>query len=143
METTTRITIVNQLKEDLENNLNIASGYSVDLVEVKSGIYLWDDFHIKPAVSIWAYKDEIEEYLMGRAKIRLLYFYIYAYSKTDGVGGTGDIYDFCEDIENFLESTHFTYSDDVIIGDSVIYTGGSQDQASIGQIEIQVRYKQT
>jgi len=144
METTTRRTIIDQFKLDLQENLNVASGYNTDVTEVRNGIYLWEDFSLKPSIAYWAYKDEIEGYEQGtRSRYRLLYFYIYCYHSTDGLTNTSDIYDMVEDVENFLESSHFTYSDDVILGDSIIYTGGSQDQAAIGQIEIQVRYKQS
>jgi len=143
METTTRKTIIDQLKTDLQEHLNVASGYNTNLVEARIGIYLWDDFKLKPSMNIWGYQDEIEEYLMGRAKIRLLSLYLYCYANTDGLTDTSQIYNFCEDVENFLESEHFTYNADVIIGSSVIYTGGSQDKASVGQIEVQIRYKQT
>lgn len=142
MQTTTKKVIVDKLKEDLEKKFNVANSYS-KVEEVKSGIFLWDDFLLKPAISFWAYKDMVEEYLMGRNRIMLLHFYLYCYLENDGVGGVGDIYEFSENVEKFLQSSNFTYSDDVIIGDSVIYTGGSQDRASICQIEFQVRYNKT
>jgi len=143
MQTTTRKTIINNLKKDLEEHLNSSEGYNTDVAEVRSGIYMWEDFKVKPAISIWAYEDEIEEYLMGRNKIRLLSIYLYAFAKTDIISNNNVIYDFMEDIENFLESSHFTYYEDVIIGKTMVYTGGSQDQAAIGLLEIQVRYNQT
>ena len=142
MQTTTRKTIIDTFKQDLQDHLNVQSGYENNIAEVRSGIYLYEDFSIKPAISIWAYKDVVEEYMMGKNKIRNLLIYIYCFAPTDGITDTNNIYSLVEDIENFLESEHFTYNPDVIIGDSTIYPGGTQDQAGIGMMEITINYNQ-
>lgn len=142
MQTTNKKIIVDQLETDLNTKFTEAALYN-DIEEVKSGIFLWEDFNLYPSISFWAYEDIVEEYLMGRSRIMLLSFHLFCYAENDGIGGVGTIYEFCENIEKFLQSSDFTYSDDVIIGDSVIYTGGSQDRASIGRIKFQVRYNKT
>lgn len=142
MQTTTRKVIVDQIKVDLEENISVVSGYETDLVEARCGIYVWEDFPLKPVISYWLYRDEIEEHLMGGAKIRLGNFYVYCYTNTDGLTDTSNIYNIVDDLEKFLKSSHNTFYEDTIIGDSNIYTGGSQDKAGLSITEMQIRYKQ-
>jgi len=143
MQTTTRKTILNQIKDDIVQYLTVPNGYETTIQDVRIGMYVWEDFNLKPAVSFFCDVDEIEEYLMGREKIRLMNIRMFLWSHTDGLSNTTKIYDFAEDVENFLESSDFTYSDDVIIGDTEVYTGGVQDNAAVALVKFQIRYKQT
>lgn len=143
MQTTTRKAIVDQLKSDLETKITVANGYKTDIVEVRPAICMWEDLQLKPAISFWAYEDDIEEHLMGGVKQRSLSIYVYSYTNTDGITDTNKIYDLVEDVEKFLKSSDNTYRKETVIGKSVIYTGGVQDKAGIGQTEIQIKYKQS
>lgn len=142
MEITTRKTILNDLKDELEINLNQTSGYDTTVLEVKSGIYLFEDFQMRPAISFWGYQDKVIEYLMGHNKIRKLYIYLYCFSDTDGITNTDNIYKLINDVEVFLASDQFTYSNEVTIDQTTIYPGGVQDQSSIGLIEFNINYNQ-
>jgi hypothetical protein len=143
MQTTTRKTILNKIKDDIVQYLTVANGYETTIQDVRVGMYIWEDFNIKPAVSFYCDVDEIEAYEMGRSKIRLMNIEMWLWNRTDGVTNTTKIYDFAEDVENFLESSDFTYSDDVVMSDTEIYTGGVQDNAAIALVKFQIRYKQT
>jgi hypothetical protein len=143
MNTTTRKTIIDQLKSDLETKITVANGYNSDVVEVRPSVCMWEDLQLKPALSFWAYEDEIEDHLMGGIKLRILKINVYSYTNTDGITDTNRIYDLVEDVENFLKSSDNTYRKETVMGKSVIYTGGVQDKAGIGRTEIHIKYKQS
>lgn len=142
METTTRKIILETLKEDLEKNLSVANGYDTDIQDVRIGMYVYEDFNILPAISFYCDVDEIEDYIMGNSRVRLMNIDIWLWSRSDGISNTTGIYDLVNDVEKFLTSDHFTFSGDLIMGTAQIYTGGVQDQAQIGLLKLNVRYVQ-
>lgn len=142
MQTTTRKDVLETLKEDLNKKLSVANGYNTEIQDIRIGMYVYEDFNILPAISFYCDVDEIEDYLMGRTRVRLMNIDLWLWSKSDGISNTTGIYDFIDDIENFLTSSDFTFSEDLIMGTTEIYVGGVQDQAQIGLIKFQVRYLQ-
>jgi len=140
METTNPKTILIALKDDLKQNFNVASGYNFELEDVRIGNYFFQDFKLKPAISLWGALESPEEYVMGGSIITLLNIKIYAFLNSDGVSNNLDIYDMSQDVRAFVKSTNFTYKSDVIMGEVFNYPGGPQDKQSISITDINVRY---
>ena len=136
-----RNTILNKLKTDMEDYIKSSRGYETDPVEVIRGIQMFEDISMKPAICFWCFRDESEGQFAGNDR-RILYIYIYGYADTDGYGDVDDVYDLASDVEYFLHND-FTYENDTFVGNITIYEGGAQDPASMFELEIKIKYKQT
>lgn len=138
----TRMTIINQLKTDLEDSVKSSRGYYNDLVEVNLGIYNFDYYSQYPAVAYWAYSDSKDEEYLDDNRHRLLSFLIYGYHETDGLSDYNPIYKLAEDVEKFLMSTDWTYSDCTLLEEVVITVGGVDNQRCMFDLRFQVQYLQ-
>lgn len=127
-------TILDTLKDDLEDYIKVSRGYNTDLAECKRGIYAFDDMLNKPSIAFWCYKNELEEALMGKAQLRILRIYMYFYTNS-----ISEIHDLIEDVEGFLFND-FTYKSDIQTGDSTTYEGGISDPAVIAELEIAIKF---
>lgn len=139
---TDRLTVLEQIESDVRNNLHSGNDYNHTPAEVKRGIHKWDDFIVKPVVCFTMTADApADEQAYGEdARWMTLVFYIY--SQTDGNGGTDQIFEMMEDLENFFQNTtHFTYSNQTLIGDIEVKEGGTSDPINTALITIQVLYE--
>lgn len=130
--------ILKQLKTDL-SKISTSRDYNTDPTEVRRGSYINEDFSIVPAISFRCYDDR-KKNLFGRTGIRWLHVYVYGYADTDGLENTDDIYELADDVEDFLYSTDWTYTDDTEVGDMIVIEGGIQDPHSTFQLEVRIKY---
>jgi len=134
--------IINQLKTDIIENVKSTRGYNTDLSEVILGIVNFDEFTMRPALGYWAFSDEKDDEYMDDERKRILNFIIYGYIDTDGLADYDPIYNFADDIERFLMSTDWTYTDCTLLDEIVITVGGVDNERCMFDLNIQVQYVQ-
>lgn len=137
-----RNTIIKQLKTDIEDSIKCSRGYDTDPVEVKLGVVNFDQFAQRPAIGYWMFSDTKDEEYLDDNRYRILNFIIYGYSESDGLGNFDSIYELANDVEKFLYSTDWTYTDDTLIGDIVVTVGGVDNERCMFDLVIQVQYIQ-
>ena len=137
---TTRLSIVNQIEEDLKK-IKISRGYKHEPVEIKRGLYRWVDFPTKPALCFSLYMDEDDVDSLSGDLARWLKLYFYGFIETDGLGDTTRVQEFEEDVENFLNSTDNTYKLNTLIGNVEIKEGGVNDPINSFIIEASIMYE--
>ena len=139
---TDRLTVLEQIETDVRNNLTSGNDYNHTPAEVKRGIHAWADFIVKPVVCFTMVADSPADEQAYGEDTRWMTLMFYIYSQTDGKGGTDQIFEMMEDLENFLQNTtHFTYSNQTLIGDIEVKEGGSSDPINTAIITIQVLYE--
>lgn len=139
---TTRLIVLDQVESDLKNNLHSANGYEHTPVEIKRGIYKWDDFIMKPVICFTLTQDVPADEQQYGEDTRWITLFFYIYAQTDGVGDTTQIFEMIEDLENFLQSTdHFTYSKQTLIGAIEVKEGGSSDPINTALLQAQIIYE--
>lgn len=136
-----RNTILTALKSDMEDYIKSSRGYEMDPVEITRGIQMFEDIEMKPSICFWCYRDETDGQFASRDD-RWLHIYIYGYCDTDGYGDVDDIHNLASDVEYFLYND-FSYTDDTFVGDFTIYEGGTQDPASMFELDIKIKYSNT
>ena len=138
----TRMDIINQFKTDVVDSVKSSRGYNTDPVEVILGIINFDDIAMRPVLGYWAYSDEKDDEFMDDERRRVLNFIIYGYTDTDGLGDYEAIYNFADDIERFIMSTDWTYTDCTLLQEITITVGGSDNERCMFDLNIQVQYIQ-
>jgi hypothetical protein len=139
---TERLDVLDQIQSDLRTNLHSGNDYNHTPAEIKRGIHKWDDFIVKPVVCYTMTGDRPDTENEYGEDARWMSFMFYIYSQTDGNGGTDQIFEMLEDLETFFQSTtHFTYSNQTLIGDIEIKEGGSSDPINTAIIQIQILYE--
>jgi hypothetical protein len=138
----TRSDIIKQLKTDINESMNIANGYKTDIVECRLGIVSFDQFAQRPAIGYWMYLDEKDEEHYDTTRLRWLNFYLYGYTDDENMTDYEKIYDFADDIETFLMSTDWTYTDNTLLGDVIVSIGGVEEGRAMFDLIIRVAYYQ-
>ena len=137
---TERLTILNQIEEDLNDKLKVTNGYNFTPAAIKRGLFKWTDFPSKPAVCFTLVGDEpLEEELYGEGA-RWLMFFFYGYHVTDGMGVSDNIQNLAQDCEDFLASTDNTYVNDTMIGNMEVLEGGVSSPLNSFIIEVRILY---
>ena len=134
--------IIQQFKKDLETSMNIAHGYKTDAVEFKLGIVSFDSFAQRPALGYWMFLDEKDEENYDTTRLRWLNFYMYGYTDDENMTDYEAIYDFADDIEDFIYSTDWTYTDQTLTGDLIVTVGGVEEGRAMFDLIIRVAYYQ-
>ncbi len=132
--------ILNQLATDLAL-INGTGAYTTTIQSIKRGIYDIKDFDTFPALSFWCRNDDVEQYVFGGNKLRWLSVYMFAYTKGDGE--ILAIHEFEDDVEYLLDND-FTYSDDVLIENTVIYEKGTleaTEDAAMFLLNFRLKYE--
>ena len=137
-----RNTIIKKFGDDMRDHIKSINGYESDLVEVKLGIVSFDYFAQRPAVGYWMFTDTKDDEYLDDNRHRMLNFIIYGYTDTDGLDDFDPIYNLANDVEKFLMSTDWTYTDCSLLGDIVISVGGTDNQRSMFDLLMQVEYVQ-
>ncbi len=139
---TTRLTVLNQIETDLNNNLHTANDYNWTPVEIKRGIHKWDDFIVKPVICFTLASDRADEDQEYGEDARWLEVFFYIYSQTDGSESPTQIHEMLEDLENFLQNTtHFTYSNQTLIGDIEVLEGGISSPVNTAILQTRIIYE--
>lgn len=136
---TTLLSVMDQIKEDIEDNFTVAKGYTHQPVEVKRGMYKYGDFPTKPVICFTMFRDTPDE--DDNEWVRWINVYFYAYADTDGAGGTDTIYELYNDFSEFLESSNFTYYKQIILGEAEIKEGGISDPINAFTLEARIAYE--
>ncbi len=143
-DTNTDIILIDTLKTDIKDKLNVANGYDTEVMEVKIGEHMWEDMKIKPSISLNPFQEEIEKALLGNTYIRNLYFYAELFMEhQSGFDGHEELLKFKNDFESFLtQSTDWTYRQDTVLAfPSKQYIGGKHDPVLQAEVQFYVRYK--
>ena len=137
-----RSVIINQLKTDMVESIKSSRGYEQDPTEVKLGIQSFDYFAQRPAIGYWMFSDTKDDEYLDEDRHRMLNFIVYGYADTDGLDGFDSIYQLADDVEKFLMSTDWTYTQDTLLGDIVVSVGGIDNQRCMFDLVFQVQYVQ-
>lgn len=137
---TERLTILDQIEEDLIDKLKATNGYNFTPAAIKRGLYKWTDFTDKPVVCFTLVADEpheLEEYGEGS---RWLHFLFYGYALTDGMGNTDNIHNLSQDVEDFLSSSDNSFLSDTMIGSMEVLEGGVSSPVQSFILEVRILY---
>jgi len=137
-----RNTIIKQFGTDVIDSIKSSRGYDTDPVEVKLGIYSFDYFAQRPSIGYWMFMDTKDDEYLDDDRHRMLNFIVYGYAETDGLDDFDQIYELANDVETFLMSTDWTYTQDSLLGDIVVTVGGVDNQRCMFDLTIQVQYVQ-
>jgi len=142
----TRNDILDQMKSDIEayvdNSRLDGDGnqiYLSDVEECKRGIHLFEDFPTKPAISFWCWQDIVGQHLQGTPQERVMHIRLFGYANTDGLRDVGAIHNLADDLEYFFYN-EWTYRDQTLIDEIIIYEGGTLDPASVFEMKLRVQY---
>lgn len=138
---TTRKEVLTQLKIDLETYLKTPK-YNSDPLEITHGIVSFDQVISRPAIGYFMPGDEITEEYYDNNRQRSMTVVIYGYADTH-INNFDNIYNLAEDVETFLYSSDWTYTDRTLLGNIVIDTGGIENEKSMFDLEIRIIYDQT
>ena len=143
MAISNRDTILAAFKDEAEEYMTAGARtkYEIGVYEVLRGIHTFDDSPNKPCITIWGYKDEMDEEHFSGHYNRNLFIKVYGYTEGDGYTHD-DIHKLARDTEYFLEND-FSYKDWVIMGDIIIYEGGISDPIGIFELDVMVKYHTT
>jgi len=134
--------IIIQFKTDLDEKFSIANGYNTDLVEVVLGIVSFDQFAQRPALGYWMYLDEKDEENYNTTRLRWLNFYLYGYTDGENMTNYEKIYDFADDLEDFIMSSDWTYTNNTLLGDLIVTVGGVEEGRAMFDLIMKVAYYQ-
>jgi len=137
-----RNTIIKQFGIDLVDSVKSSRDYETDPAEVKLGIVSFDYFNQRPAIGYWMFMDTKDDEYLDDNRHRMLNFIVYGYANTDGLDDFDPIYELADDVEKFLMSSDWTYTDDTLLGDIVVTVGGIDNQRSMFDLVFQVQYVQ-
>ena len=139
---TTRLIVLNQIEQDLNDNLHSANDYNWTPAEIKRGIHKWDDFIVKPVICFTLTADRPDGDQEYGADARWLEIFFYIYAQTDGGETPIQIHEMLEDLENFLQNTeHFTYSNQTLIEDVEVLEGGSSSPINTAILQTRIIYE--
>lgn len=140
---TVRKDILDNIESDLKDKIKSTRGYNITPVAVKRGVHKWNDFPVKPVIGFTMFRDEADEEALSGEIIRWISIYFYGYAETSGLEGTGNtdqIHDLAQDMEDFLMSSDFRYTEQTLIGDTEIKEGGVSDRVNAFLIEARISY---
>ena len=138
----TRQSILNNLKDDMDNNFTVANGFT-KVYEIRVGVYDPDEFPVFPGIGIWITDDRAEEDLMDDVVFRRLNMVIYGHVDSDMMEQYNSFYTLISDVEQFLYSTYNRVYKNVILGDVEITYGGATSQTGMFVINFSILYSQT
>lgn len=122
-----RIEIINQFKTDVEDKISTANGYQTDIITIKFGYSSFTTIEPKPGLWYWVNRDEASDDYMDDEFLRTLQFRVVGYTDDEDVLDYMNIFNFAQDIENFLRSSDWThYEPTKLLG--VDFAAGEGDQ---------------
>lgn len=135
-----RLTILNQLKEDMAK-IQVTNDYHKDVSRIERSYWDKGDVHEYPFICFHCDSDNVLVDTfgddMGR---RILNIRVFGYIPVEPPD-FDDVHLLAEDIETFLESTDNTCDDDVEVGDVEIYEGTELDKIGFFLMHITISYE--
>jgi len=137
-----RDTILNKLKEDFLDHMTGAStSYTTSIINCVNGIADFDSISTYPTIGYILSSDDLPEQGLDNYRLRTLNIVIYGVQQISYDNFT-PLYELIEDIEKFLMSTDWTYTNDTNLGNVEVFAGGIEKERAYFTIEIQVFYTQ-
>jgi hypothetical protein len=135
--------ILQQLKDDFENNFNdVEDRYNI--MNIRVGDYIYEDMHDYPSISINGYSTNLdtEHKVMGGSYYKELMINLDMYMNYDsGIDNWDEIYKFREQVENFLLGTGNTFRTGISIGEEQLTYISPQENLAQARIEFSIIYK--
>lgn len=139
----TRKDIIEQLKQDFEDNVKSANNYNSDPATIVIGVLDPQEFVQLPGVGFWIIEDVVDDDIMDNDILRTLNMIAYCYVDSDGYNVYDDLYNLIGDIEKFLYSSDFTYSSKTLLGNVLVSYGGTNEQVGTAVLNFSITYEQT
>lgn len=136
-----RETILNQLKIDFLSKLTSINGYSSDLIDCVHGVADFDSIEQYPTIGYMLSTDQKREEYLDSNRDRVLGIVVYGVQEIE-YSNYSNLYSLIKDIELFLMSPNWTYTDNTELGNVEIYAGGIEKEKAYFTMEIQVFYTQ-
>jgi hypothetical protein len=133
--------ILNQLHTDLGVIDSTGGVYLSDVHEIIHGIVSFDQIMVRPAIAYFMTSDEVDQEYLDDQRYRRMYVTVYGYADTCLENFDG-IYNLAEDVERFFYSNDWTYTNQTLLGDIEIMTGGDDNTKSLFIMEIVIQYSQ-
>jgi len=128
-----RNTILNTIKDDLKKYLTVANGFSFTPHAVKRGVYAYNDLQTRlPSLCFTftqevPYEDDTYPKTYDDVDIKAMSIMFYGYAKANDAIDSDKIYDMVADLETFLQSSDFTYTEDLKINSIEVKEAGPSD----------------
>jgi len=135
-----RKTILNTLQDDL-SKIKTSRGYLTDPTEIFQGVTGFDNIVQRPTISFVMLADEVTDEYYDDNRLRQMTIYIYGYADVE-LNNYNPVYDLAEDVETFLYSTDWSFTDNTLLGDIIITPGGSDNMRAMCEAIIVVKYCQ-
>lgn len=145
IQTTNAYTIIQTLKDDIENKFS--NGIRTEILVVKIGSWIWDLFNEKPAIAINPYSTELDQQLFNNRDIMRVNIDIDVFLNynSDFERDWQDVFKFQTEMKTWLRSTENTYyeSTEIKTGEHPIYIGSDGDPAVQGRLSFGIKYYET
>ena len=134
-----RFDIMDQIKNDITSHIKASLGYNYTPIEVRRGRYNWSDFNEYPSLSFSLYREHPDDSMEGGEDVHWVYIEFRGHHKNDGYN-TDYIYNLLDDLESFLQSDDFTYSQYIHIDDILIKEGSISDSVNSFSMLTKIAY---
>ena len=135
-----RKTVLNTLKDEL-SKIQTSRGYLTDPTEIIHGVTGFNDVVQRPTISFVMLADELIDEYYDDNRLRDMTIYIYGFADVE-LNNYDPIYDLAEDVETFLYSDDWSYTENTLLGDVIITPGGSDNMRALCEAIIVVKYCQ-
>ena len=132
--------ILDQLETDLKK-IQTNNGYETDPVEIIHGFALFDDGIQTPVICFILTSDTKDQEHLDINRFRTISIYLYGWTDVS-FRNYEPIYNLAQDVETFLMSTDWTYTDDTLLGDVIISPIGTDNNRCAFEVFVEIKYCQ-
>ena len=146
-----RQVILDQLKQDLNDNLHSGKGYKSDPVEILEGLSNFSNIIQRPIVGYLMQSDTINTEYMGMGddslddeeneRERIMTIILFGQEDVS-YGNYTPLYDLIHDVEKFMMSSDWTYYKTTKLGDTALWVNEVDFNQAYFTVEINVWYTQ-
>jgi len=139
-----RNTILNTIQDELKKYITVANGFSCTPHTVRRGVYAFNDLQKRlPSVCFTftqevPFEDETYPMTYDDTDIKAMSIMFYGYAKANDASDSDKIYDMVNDLEVFLQSTDFSYNEDLKINSIEIKEAGPSDKVLSFIIDVSI-----